>query len=74
MNMRLMMLFLLGTHAFVLRADELSRETAYRSLEEFRTDAKAFHPDKSPGEFQKLFSIPELRERGKHGPCGLPTR
>ncbi len=57
-----MILILLGMHAVVLHAADLSQEAAYHSLEEFVNSAKAFRPSLSKGEFQKFFSIPELGE------------
>ena len=62
MNLQPALLALLAIHAFALNAAELSREVTYQSLVEFVATAQSFRPATSKGEFQKLFSIPELGE------------
>ncbi len=62
MNLQPALLALLAIHTFALNAAELSREATYKSLEEFVATAQSFRPATSKGEFQKLFSIPELGE------------
>lgn len=60
--LRLFILLFIGLfsvcHVFAGRAPELSRESTFKSLDEFVASAKAFRPSNKPTEFAYIFSVP----------------